>query len=163
MRVIVVSDTHIPERAPALPPALVKGLAEADMILHLGDFTAPEVLEELRAIAETHAVYGNCDSYEVTSRLPAKQVIEVNGKRIGMTHGSGGPHGLLERVKRQFAGDPVDAVLFGHSHVPLIERSGGVLYANPGSPTDRYTSGKPTYLRLEVGGRIGAELVELAV
>jgi len=159
--VIVISDTHIPERAPTLSRDLVGHLVHADVILHCGDFTSTKVYEELRAIAETYAVAGNCDTYELASRLPEKRIVEVNGKKIGMTHGSGGPHGLLDRVKRRFAGEEVDVVLFGHSHIPMIERSNGVVYANPGSPTDRYSAPHPTYLKLEIGEKIRAEIVEL--
>jgi len=157
--VAVISDTHIPERAPILPPPLVRHLVHADLILHCGDFTSAKVYDDLRLIAETRAVYGNCDSYELSSRLPEKEIVEVNGKVIGMVHGSGPPRGLLDRVKREF--NDCDVVLFGHSHIPLIERDGGVLYANPGSPTDRFSAPHPTYLRLMIGEKIRAELVEL--
>lgn len=159
MRVVVISDTHIPGRAPALPPELVKELCEADLILHLGDFTLPELLEELGTYAETYAVCGNCDPFELCRKLPEKQIVEVTGKRIGMTHGRGTPHNLLHRVRQQF--ENVDIVLFGHSHQALIERSGGVLYANPGSPTDNLFSPRRTYLKLRIGEKIDADIVEL--
>jgi putative phosphoesterase len=159
MRVVVVSDTHIPERAPALPPKLVKDLCDADLILHLGDFTAPELLDELETYAETQAVCGNCDPFQLCQRLPEKQILEVAGKRIGMMHGRGTSHNLLHRVRQQF--EDVDVVLFGHSHQALVERSGGILYANPGSPTDNLFSPRRTYLRLQVGEKIEPEIVEL--
>lgn len=159
IRVIVLSDTHIPERSTAIAPSLVEELTSADLILHLGDFTSLEVLEELRSLGEMRGVRGNCDSYEVCQRLPEKQVLELAGRRIGMTHGRGSPRGLLERVRRQFQG--VDVVLFGHSHQPLIERAGGVLYANPGSATANLVGPRRTYLRLRINETVDAELVEL--
>ena len=57
----VVSDTHIPARAPFLPSSLFGLLDGVDLILHAGDIEEESVLDELRALAPVEAVAGNMD------------------------------------------------------------------------------------------------------
>ena len=98
MRLAIVSDTHMPRGARALPDACVEQLESADAILHAGDFSAAEVLEELEEFGvPVHAVHGNVDSPELRRRLPERQVVEFPGARIGMVHDPAGDfeHPLL--------------------------------------------------------------------
>jgi len=158
LKIGVLSDTHIPSRARSLPPIIFEAFAGAAMILHAGDIATGDVLVELEAIAPVYAVRGNVDPPELCARLPATRVVEVEGVRIGLIHGDG-PHGRTEdRALKAFSG--VDCVVFGHTHVPVCERRGGVLLFNPGSPTDRRTQSKCSYGILSVrGGAIEGEIV----
>jgi putative phosphoesterase len=137
MRIAIVSDTHLPRGSRALPPACVQRLRDADLIVHAGDLIARSVLAELQALGpEAVAVHGNVDSAELRALLPAERVLEAAGARIGLVHDAGPARGRLERLRRRFAG--CDAVVFGHSHIPLHERApDGFQIFNPGSPTDR--------------------------
>jgi uncharacterized protein len=132
----IVSDTHLPRRARTLPEACVERLRAADAILHAGDFIELSVLEEICAFGPpVHAVRGNVDSAELQARLPAARVVKVGGVRIAMVHDAGPAAGRLVRMRRRFPA--VDAVVFGHSHLPLHESSDGFAIFNPGSPTER--------------------------
>jgi uncharacterized protein len=94
------------------------------------------VLSEIEAIGPpVHAVCGNMDSGALRRRLPVEATIEVENARIGMVHDAGPSRGRLARLRRRFP--DADAVVFGHSHMPLHERDGEFQIFNPGSPTER--------------------------
>jgi putative phosphoesterase len=151
----------MPKGARALPDACVARLRAADAILHAGDFVALEVLELLESLGPpVHAVHGNVDERAVRMRLPAVRVVEAGGRRILITHDAGPAHGRLARLRRRFAG--VDAVVFGHSHLPLHEEHDGFHIFNPGSPTERRRAPAHTMgLATARAGRVAFELVEL--
>ena len=136
MRLAIISDTHLPRGARALPPACVEQLRAADLILHAGDFMELAVLEDLQALGPTVcAVRGNVDSAELQARLPLTRVVAAEGVKIAMVHDAGPSDRRLERLRRRFP--DADAVVFGHSHIPLLERDAGFTIFNPGSPTER--------------------------
>ena len=136
MRIAFLGDTHMPRGRRALPERCVAELARADLIIHLGDFSERALLDDLTAIGpRVEAVHGNVDSRELREVLPAEKTIELDGVRVGLVHDAGPARGRLERLERRFAG--ADAVLFGHSHLPLHESSSGFQIFNPGSPTER--------------------------
>jgi putative phosphoesterase len=111
-------------------------MAGADLILHGGDFTALEVLRDLEALGPpVAAVHGNVDSAEVRQRLPEARTVHADGARIGILHDAGPARGRLTRLRLRFP--DADAVVFGHSHIPLHESGDGFQIFNPGSPTDR--------------------------
>jgi putative phosphoesterase len=159
MKIGVLSDTHIPVSAEELPADLLKALQGADLILHAGDLVELSVLDDLRAIAPVEAVCGNMDRWDARQVLPAKRVVEAQGKRIGLIHGSGAPWSLPRRMLKEF--DSVDIIVFGHSHRPLNERRKDVLLFNPGSPTDTTFAPYPSYGVLEIGDSVRAEIVRL--
>jgi putative phosphoesterase len=114
-------------------------LSGADAILHAGDFIEASVLRELEAIGPpVHAVRGNVDAADLQARLPRTRIVEAAGARIAMVHDAGPAVGRLVRLRGRFPG--ADAVVFGHSHIPLLEESEGFAIFNPGSPTDRRRS-----------------------
>jgi putative phosphoesterase len=142
----VVADTHIPDRMRRLPPGLPRVFEGVAAILHAGDISTPAVLDELAQIAPVHAVAGNADFARV--RLPSDRVLEFEGVRIGLTHGHGGwlrylwekavyeVNGYRSRryaalAVSRFSG--VQAVVYGHTHLPLNMVLDGVLAFNPGS------------------------------
>ena len=159
-RVVIVADTHIPKVAPGLSRELLEVLRGADLILHAGDLVEMSVLDELRSLAPTAAVAGNMDRPVVSAVLPGKRVLEVEGKLIGLIHGWGPPVGIERRVFSCFSG--VDAVVFGHTHKPLMEWRKEVLLLNPGTPNDRRFSKRLSCATLTVeDGELKPEIIWL--
>jgi uncharacterized protein len=161
LRLAIVSDTHLPRRTRSLPEACVEHLRAADAILHAGDFIELPVLEAISALGPpVHAVRGNVDSAELQARLPAARVVEAGGARIAMLHDAGPAAGRLGRMRRRFP--DADAVVFGHSHVPLHESAGGFAIFNPGSPTERRRAPRHTMgLATVEDSRVAFELIDL--
>jgi uncharacterized protein len=161
VRLAIISDTHMPRGDRALPEECVRRLRAADAILHAGDLVALEVLELLESLGPpVHAIHGNVDGPDVRRRLPGARVVEAGGARIGMIHDAGPAVGRLARMRRRFP--DVDAVVFGHSHLPLHEEDGGFHIFNPGSPTERRRS--PTHtmgIAHAHDGRVTFELIHL--
>jgi putative phosphoesterase len=162
MLAVVISDTHLqPGSSRALSPPALDWLLRADVVLHAGDVVAPEVLDELRAMAPVHAVLGNND-HRLARLLPETLLLDLAGVSVGMIHDSGPRAGRAARLRARFP--TADVVVFGHSHLPLIEEGiDGQLLFNPGSPTDRRRA--PTHtiglLELDAGAVVRAELVDV--
>ena len=161
MRLAIISDTHLPRGRRALPAACVDELRRADAILHAGDLMELSVLEELQALGPpVHAVRGNVDSAELQARLPLTRIVSAGGARIAMVHDGGPADGRLDRLRRRFP--DADAVVFGHSHLPLNEERDGFAIFNPGSPTERRRAPRHTMGVATVeDGRVVFELIEL--
>jgi putative phosphoesterase len=136
-RLAIIADTHLPRGSRALPEAFLEQLRAADLIVHAGDFVARSVYDEIVALGPpVVAVHGNQDDAELRQLLPAERVVEAGGARFGLIHDAGPAHGRLARMRRRFGA--CDAVVFGHSHIPLHETADdGFQIFNPGSPTDR--------------------------
>lgn len=140
MRVVVVSDTHVPRFARGFAGLLARVRGEApDAIVHCGDFTDLAVADALAEIAPFHGVAGNNDGPEIVRRFGRAHVVTFAGCRVGLVHGDGGARGSTrDRAEATFAAESVDAICFGHSHIPHRERrDDGVWILNPGSPLDR--------------------------
>jgi uncharacterized protein len=139
VRLAIISDTHMPRGNRALPPACLEQLRAADAILHAGDLMELSVLTDLEALGPpVHAVRGNVDSPQLQARLPLTRIVDAAGARIAIIHDAGPSTGRLERMRRRFP--DAQAVVFGHSHIPLHEERGGFAIFNPGSPTERRRS-----------------------
>lgn len=160
-RVAVISDTHLPRGTRALPEACTRLLCTSDLILHGGDFTSAAFLEELRAIGPpVEGVYGNMDEAVLREALPRERVVEVGGRRIGMVHIPGARAGREARLAARFP--ECDAVVYGHTHVPQVERFQHLWVLNPGSPTERRAAPVHSMLVLTIRGtRLLPELVTL--
>jgi putative phosphoesterase len=161
MKLAIISDTHMPRGNRAIPAACLERMRAADAILHAGDLVALEVLELLRSLGPpVHAVRGNVDDPELAMKLPAVAVVEAEGARLLMTHDGGPGPGRLARLRRRFP--DADAVVFGHSHIPLHEEQDGFHIFNPGSPTERRRAPKHTMGEAEArDGRLSFRLIEL--
>ncbi|MBF0619248.1 MAG: metallophosphoesterase family protein [Candidatus Omnitrophica bacterium] len=158
MRIIALSDTH----SQLIPPEVLKEIKAADLLIHVGDFCDLDVYYGLKKAQEIRAVYGNMDSLELRSALPKQAVFECGDVRIGIYHGDGGTPGLLERVKAVFKEEKLDIIVFGHTHTPMNEMIDGVLFFNPGSPTDSIRPPYRSYGVLEISGKtIKSEIVRL--
>lgn len=152
----VVSDTHLPKFGRELPKALVRGLTKAgvETIVHCGDITEAFALDLFGEIAPVVAVAGNNDGPKLHKTLGDKTILEAGGARIGVVHGHAGKgKSTPERAFTAFADERVDAIFFGHSHIPYKARRDGVLLFNPGSPTDKRMNPAYTYgiVRVEDG------------
>jgi putative phosphoesterase len=160
MVVAVISDTHLPKGNRRIPDACTERMRAADVIIHAGDFSAAEVLRELRALGPpVVGVHGNADDEEVRRLLPKTAVVAAGEAKIGVTHNAGPANNRLERLRARFP--DADVVVFGHSHVPLHEEAGGFQIFNPGSPTDRRREPRHTMGVIKVGKRIECEIVNL--
>lgn len=136
-------------------------LRSTDLVLHAGDFTSAAFADELRALgAPLEAVYGNMDEQALRETLPRERVVEVAGTRIGLVHIPGPRAGRETRLTARFP--DCDAIVYGHTHVPQLERFDDVWILNPGSPTERRTAPLHSMLLLTVrGARLRPELVML--
>jgi putative phosphoesterase len=161
VQLAIIADTHLPRGKRALPEACVRRLRAADAILHAGDFVALSVLRELEALGPpVHAVCGNVDGPELRLELPRVRTVQADGARIAMIHDAGPKERRLERMRQMFP--EADAVVFGHSHLPLHERAAGFQIFNPGSPTDRRRAPRHTMgVATADGGALRFELVAL--
>ena len=149
MKIGVVSDTHSKE----MPGQKLKDFKAVDLIIHTGDFCDIEDYQVLSKIKEVKGVYGNMDTVAIRQLFPRRQIIKCGAFNIGLFHGEGPPRTILESVKGEFKKDKVDMVIFGHSHQPLNEEDGGVLYFNPGSPTDTIFAPYCSYGLIEINDK----------
>jgi putative phosphoesterase len=150
--VAIVSDTHLPRGSRRLPDECVRRISAADLVIHAGDFSTLAAYGEIEALAagQLAAVHGNVDDAELRSRLPERTTVTVEGIRIAVIHDAGPRRGRLARMRRAFP--EADAVIFGHSHLPLHEREGEFQVFNPGSPTERRRAANHTMGIATVGG-----------
>jgi putative phosphoesterase len=136
MLIAIISDTHLPRGERHLPPECVRHLRDAELILHAGDISTEAILDELSGLGPPLlAVHGNVDERALARRLPAELELELDGVRLAMTHDAGPAAGRLARLRKRFP--HAEAVVFGHSHIPLLHSEAGFQIFNPGSPTDR--------------------------
>ncbi len=158
----VVSDSHVPVRARCLPPELFSRLQGVELILHAGDLVVEEVLSELEALAPVVAVAGNMDPPALRRRLKRLKLLECGEVRIGLIHGDGLRRRPRKRAEEAFRDCGVQAIVFGHSHQPLCERSEETLLFNPGSCTDPRRAGRPSCGILHLsGGAVEGEIIYL--
>jgi uncharacterized protein len=155
VRLVLVSDTHLPGRAKAVPDEVWAAVAEADLVVHAGDWTEPEALDVFEARApRLLACWGNNDGEELRARLPEVARADVGGLRFAVLHETGDARGRAGRCDAWFgpgSDDPADVVVFGHSHIPWDSVTpGGVRLLNPGSPTDRRRQPFATFMTATV-------------
>jgi uncharacterized protein len=157
MQVLLMADTHVPRRARDLPPALWAAVADADLVIHAGDWVDAALLDRLEDRSRRLlACWGNNDGPELRARLPEVGRADVEGVRLAVVHETGPADG---RERRSDAAFPdVDLLCFGHSHIPWDSTTtAGLRLLNPGSPTDRRRQPDRTYLTFELAaGAIGS-------
>jgi putative phosphoesterase len=134
--IAVLADTHMPKGRRALPEECVARIREAEALIHAGDFSAATVLAELRELCPVVlAVHGNVDDAELRRELPEELEVEIGDRTLAVVHDAGPRQGRLRRLRARFP--TADAVVFGHSHLPLHEEEDDFQIFNPGSPTER--------------------------
>ena len=161
MLIAILADTHLPRGKRRLPEPCLAQLHAAELILHAGDVSSVQALDELSELGPpVVAVHGNVDEQALVERLPAQLEIEVDGVKLAMLHDAGPARGRLARLHRRFPA--ASAVVFGHSHIPLHEADDGFQIFNPGSPTDRRRQPRHTMGLARVqNGAVEFELVAL--
>lgn len=134
MKLGIISDTHLKKDLNFLTRLIKSNLADMDMLIHLGDYIENTVVDTLKNQKNFVGVYGNADSDSVKNSLREKEILEINKYRIGLYHGHGKGKTTIERAYEKFKEDKVDILIFGHSHMPLINTKNKILFINPGSP-----------------------------
>ncbi|MGW0836239.1 metallophosphoesterase family protein [Streptomyces prunicolor] len=150
MRLLLMSDTHLPKRAKELPAQLLAELPRADVVFHAGDWVDAATLDLLESRSRRLVgVYGNNDGPELRARLPELAYAELGGLRFGAVHETGPAQGREARCAARFP--DLDVLVFGHSHIPWdTTAAGGLRLLNPGSPTDRRRQPHCTYMTATV-------------
>ncbi|SOJ52703.1 hypothetical protein MSIMFB_00213 [Mycobacterium simulans] len=150
MRLLLISDTHVPQRARDLPAQVWDEVATADVVMHAGDWVAPELLDALAArAARLVACWGNNDGPQLRSRLPERADATLHGLRFTVVHETGAAAGREARMSRLYP--DTDVLVFGHSHIPWdTTTKTGLRLLNPGSPTDRRRQPHCTYMTVTV-------------
>jgi hypothetical protein len=152
MRVGVISDTH-----GLLRPEALQALRGAEHILHAGDVGDPAILDALLTIAPVTAIRGNVDEGGPCGRLAPTELAELGGRDIYMLHD-------VKKLDLNPGASGISAIVFGHSHKPLVEWRRGVLFLNPGSAGPRrfQLPVSVAWLDIEATG-LSAQIVELDV
>ena len=162
MRIVVLSDTHIPVNAKDLPDKIYEDIKSADLLLHAGDMVSLGFFNKLKGIsARIEAVCGNMDEPELKKILSRKKIVKANKRTIGLIHGWGSPFGLMEIARKEFQEEKPDIIVFGHSHQPVCLRKEGTLFFNPGSPTDRVFSSGNSYGVIMINDKIEPKIIEV--
>lgn len=146
----VISDTH-----GLLRPGALEEMRGSDLILHIGDVGDPGILDQLRELAPVHAVRGNVDRDSWAEALPLTEVVEVGGVVLYLIH-------ILNDLDLDPEAAGFDAVIFGHTHRPRIDRAGPVMYLNPGSAGPRRVDLPITVAKIRIeDGVMDPEIIEL--
>ncbi|WP_297594817.1 metallophosphoesterase [Mycobacterium sp.] len=150
MRLLLIADTHVPRRARDLPAQVWDEVAGADVVIHAGDWVAPELLDELQTRAtRLVACWGNNDGPALRARLPERADVTLAGVRFTVVHETGAAAGREARMSRLHPDTQV--LVFGHSHIPWDSTTAtGLRMLNPGSPTDRRRQPFCTYMTADV-------------
>ncbi|MFI8068161.1 metallophosphoesterase family protein [Streptomyces sp. NPDC086033] len=155
MRLLLMSDTHLPKRAKQLPAPLLAELPRADVVFHAGDWVDAATLDLLESrSARLVAVHGNNDGPDLRARLPEVAYAELGGLRFAVVHETGAAQGREARCAARYP--DADVLVFSHSHIPWDTTApGGLRLLNPGSPTDRRRQPHCTYMTATVAdGRL---------
>lgn len=154
MRLLLISDTHLPSRARDMPDEVWAAVDDADVVVHAGDWIEVALLDRLQARARRLvACWGNNDGEDLRARLPERADVVLDGLRVTVTHETGAAAGRDERMARLYP--DTDVLVFGHSHIPWdATASTGLRLLNPGSPTDRRRQPHCTYMTASVDGGV---------
>ena len=158
MKIGVISDTHLREPHSEFKRMIEFHFKDVEKIFHAGDFVDWSIAEYLSSQKELIAVCGNMDSGDIRKAFPYKRIVELRGFRIGLIHGGGPPFGIESRIPGEF--DEIDAIIYGHTHIPANHWVKKILFFNPGSPTRSYMH-KPTLGILHLGEKIEGEIIKI--
>ena len=156
MKIGVISDTHLHEVTAQLVRIYEEHFSDVDMILHAGDLVSMDIVDFLSQ-KPLYVVQGNMDSQTIKDRFAEKEVIQVNGFRLGLIHGWGSPFGIEKRIRPEFG--EVQAIVYGHSHRSANHRSGDVLFFNPGSASGFSVSRSHSVGILHIGEDIKGTII----
>jgi putative phosphoesterase len=138
MKIGVISDTH-----GLLRPEALAALQGCERIVHAGDIGHPDILDQLRAVAQLYVVRGNNDlKAEWAQDIADALRFDIAGWETLLVHDIADVPAELDAAIR--------LVITGHSHKPNIEWRGQRLYLNPGSAGRRRFKLPVTLAVLEV-------------
>jgi putative phosphoesterase len=158
----LIGDTHIGSERQEIPEFIIEDFQQKkiDYLVHVGDFTSYKVYEKLQDVFgkdKIIAISGNMDDSKISKDLPENIELDLYGHKIFITHGSGAPHNIIKRLKRNFDLSKYDIIIFGHAHRPFNEKGeNNKLYISPGTPTDKRFTNINSYGYL----RISQEKIE---
>ena len=160
MKVGIISDTHISKKIDSIDRLIEDYFYDVDTIIHVGDFNSSEVIKRIKSKKKFIGVYGNNDSKDIRNILPIKDIIKIEGYKVGLFHGHGSGKNTLDRAYDEFKDDKVDIIIFGHSHQPIIRTRNKVLMINPGSPMKKLKERWYSYVLLQLNKKkIEAKMV----
>jgi len=146
----IISDTH-----GRLPQSVLMAFKDADLIIHAGDIGDPKIIEALEKMAPTRAIKGNMDMGKWTRQLRQNETIKINRQRLYVIHD-------IHQLDIKTESDIYQAVIYGHTHRPQLEKQGGVLFINPGSAVQPRFGYPPSVALLEIkDDAMSARLVDL--
>jgi putative phosphoesterase len=134
IKIGILSDTHISKDAHKIEDILNRQLKDVDMIIHAGDYKSGKVIQIIKSRKKFIGVWGNNDGDAVKEQVKEKELIKLNGYKIGIYHGHGEGKTTMDRAYDVFKQDKADVIIFGHSHQPIIKTINKTLMLNPGSP-----------------------------
>jgi putative phosphoesterase len=156
VQLLLIADTHVPQRATDLPEQVWQAIEDADLVVHAGDWVSLDLLDRVEARTDLLACWGNNDhGTEFRARLPEVARRTVEEVRVAVVHETGDKRGREARCDQSFP--DTDLVVFGHSHAPWDSTTpGGIRLLNPGSCVDRRMQPHCTYITIELqNGDIG--------
>lgn len=158
MRIGVISDTHCKDEKCNLE-LLENYFNDIGIVIHAGDVGHISCLKYLSKFGEVTAVAGNNDLH--LDYLEDVQELKIRSKKISVIHGHQfAPWAIEKEVVKKFGSS--DIIIFGHTHVPLIEKVNGKILINPGSYNrPRTKNRKKTFMILEISREISIDLIEL--
>lgn len=159
MKLVILSDTHMPKKGKRLPHRLIKELKGANLIIHAGDWNSMEVYDMLSKYAPVKGVHGNTDNEDITANFPAKNIVTIKNFRIGLVHGHGDKKTTEKRAWEAFDEESLDVIIFGHSHIPFLRYFKKVLLINPGSLTDKRTQPYYSFAVMNIEDEVRVEMV----
>lgn len=164
--IVIIGDTHV-KNYDQLPKEMRLAIENAKWVIHTGDYTSIEVLNALINLKASNfiGVYGNTDPLDIRKKVAEEVVVQIEGKKFGITHPStGGSYkSTIAKVLNQFKDIKLDAIIFGHTHDALIERFENMLLLNPGKGYYESASFNvpSTFIKLRIGENFEAEIVSI--
>ena len=157
----VISDTHLMHANDYIRNIVKDYFADASIVIHAGDVVSLDVLDAFyEAGKDIIVVSGNMDNPGITNAFPSKQVLKIDEVTIGIIHGWGSPFGIRDRIRTEFS--DVQVIVYGHTHQSFNQVENGILFFNPGSPTDtRFTKENSIGIIYVQGKNVHGELIVL--
>jgi hypothetical protein len=140
VKIGILADTHLHQPTPVFAQQVALCFAEVSIIFHAGDLTNIAILQAFKA-KEVHAVHGNMCDFATMKSLPRKKTVRIGDFTIGIIHRSGNSYDFENSLLDEF--DGVDCIVFGHTHQPVCQTVGGVLYINPEASPQPADTGLP--------------------
>jgi len=158
VKIGVISDTHLIDYDQKLKKIVDEHFGDVDLVIHAGDLVDRRVLDIFKG-KEVKAVHGNMDYPSVKENLPEQLFFEINGFKFGVIHGWGPSWGLEEKILEEMGS--MDCIVYGHTHEPVCHIKAGVLFFNPGSPTDKRFAAFKSLGILEIDKDVEGRIIKI--